>query len=64
MSEKSFVDLLNAYLAVESLLNSRYISFDTRERALHTLRNLNEQFADLLRQHDQNDEGSNSQAAD
>ncbi len=50
MSEKSFVDLLNAYLAVESLLSSRYISAETREVAVTALGNLNRQFAQLVKE--------------
>ncbi|MGZ4813891.1 MAG: hypothetical protein ACXVZV_00675 [Terriglobales bacterium] len=48
MQEKSFSELLNAYLAIEALLGSRYTSDDTRKRAYETLKLLNQQLAQLL----------------
>jgi hypothetical protein len=48
--EKSLLDLLNAYLAIESLLSSRYISEDTRSKAVDALRTLNQQFKDLVQE--------------
>lgn len=48
-SEKSLTELLNSYLAIESLLTSRYTSSETRQTALNALRQLNEQFAKMLK---------------
>jgi hypothetical protein len=46
--EKSFPDLLNAYRAIEVLLSSRVLSYDTRRKALQSLKALNDHFAELL----------------
>lgn len=58
MPEKSFAELLNAYIALEALLGSRYISAETRQRAYETLKILNQQLALLL------EEEERSRAAD
>jgi hypothetical protein len=48
INDKSLLDLLNSYLAIESLLNNRYISTDTKEKALRALHQLNEQFLSII----------------
>jgi hypothetical protein len=59
--EKSLLDLLNAYQAIESLLSSRYISEDTRGKALDALRTINQQFKSIM---EEESIDSRSQAAD
>jgi len=46
--EKSFSELLNAYLAIESLLESRFVAEDTRKRAYEALQTLNQQLSELM----------------
>ena len=50
VSERCLSELLNAYLAIEALLGSKYISDDTRTKAYETLKLLNQQLAELLGQ--------------
>ena len=46
--KKSLVDLLNSYLAIEGILNSRVFSEDTKQKAYIALKLLNEQFAEIM----------------
>ena len=55
--DKTLSEFLNAYMAIESLLSSRYISDETRQKACEALKALNQQLAQLL-------EENKSKAAD
>lgn len=50
MSEKSLLEILNSYLAIEALIGSRQISEKTRREAYDTLEALDQLFADQLKE--------------
>lgn len=43
MSNKKLLDLTNAYLAIEALLESRFLSDETRDQLQDTLEALNQE---------------------
>ena len=60
---RSLLDLTNAYLAVEALLQSDLLSAGTRRRLQRTLALLDKESAKLMREYAERDE-ARSQAAD
>ena len=52
MSKKSLVDLLNSYLAIEGILNSRVLSDETKQKAYEALKLLDEQFSEIIGEHE------------
>jgi hypothetical protein len=46
--DKPLLELLNSYLAIEGLLQSRLITEDTRRKAYLALKTLNQQFSQAL----------------
>ena len=48
---KKLVDLTNAYLAIEGLLKSRFLSSDTRQQLEHSMKMLDEEAKRLMKEH-------------
>ena len=48
---KKLVDLTNAYLAIEGLLKSRFLSNDTRQQLEHSMKMLDEEAKRLMKEH-------------
>jgi hypothetical protein len=48
---KKLVDLTNAYLAIEGLLRSRFLSHDTRQQLESSMRLLDEEAKRLMKEH-------------
>jgi len=61
--EKVLLDLLNSYLAIEALLESRYISETTRHRAVENLKRLNEELSKYLEERELETNPETSKAA-
>jgi hypothetical protein len=61
---KALLDLTNAYLALEGLLKTRYMSPVTRRKIEDALKILNREAAKELRRYEEPDDSSTSSAAD
>ncbi len=50
-TSKKLVNLTNAYLAIEDLVKSRYVSDDTRRKLEESMRLLDEEATRLMKEH-------------
>lgn len=57
---KKLVDLTNAYLAIEGLLKTRFLSSETREQLESSMKLLDEEAKRLMKEH--SDEGESQVA--
>lgn len=65
-TSKRLVNLTNAYLAIEDLLKSRFVSDETRRRLEESMRMLDEEASRLMKEHSEStdpDEQSSEEVA-
>ena len=62
-SSKKLVNLTNAYLAIEDLLKSRFVSDDTRRKLEESMRLLDEEASRLMKEHCEGGEQSAEEVA-
>jgi len=62
-NNKKLIDLTNAYLAIEDLLKSRFVSDETRHKLEESMRQLDLEAKRLMQEHYKSEPDSKSQVA-